>query len=353
MSDTASPPFPTRLHQAGIIDAAGLATLQTLTRPPWWLALLLGFAAWVASLLILSSFFVPVLVLGNGPVVRGIGGILLAAASVFLFRLRKPFTDQMGLAFSLAGQSLFVSAFAERFSDFVEGADVLALAALAASLAMAVVPATTLHRSACALLALSSLAWLIGPGTGLALFGIATAAAAAALWLARPTWAARPRAALIKAAAHALTLTALTIAPYGHAHSMLSVLEEAITGSRTGLVLPVYRIGAALVLLATTAWLCRDSVALRLPALAGALLFALAAYATPGLPIATALLLATFQASHRPWVAMTLVFATLYLGELYYSLQETLLVKSLALIASGAVLLVLRTLLRTRAGRTA
>ncbi|NMG30737.1 DUF4401 domain-containing protein [Aromatoleum evansii] len=353
MSNAPFPPLAERLREAGIIDEARLAALQATTRAPWWLALLLGFAAWIAATMIMSSFFVPLLAFGSGPVARGVGGLLLAAASAFLFRLRKPFTDQMALAFSLAGQSLFVSAFAERFFDLVEGADVLSLAALAASLAMAAIPATTLHRSACALIALFSLAWLIGAGTGLALFGIALAGAAVALWLARPAWAAHPKAPLVKAVAHALTLAALVLAPYGHAHSALTALEEALTGYQTGFVLPVYRIGAALVLLATTAWLCRDTPSLRLPALAGALLFALAAHPAPGLLVAVAVLLAVFHASHRPWIAMTLVFATLYLGELYYSLQDTLLVKSIALIASGAVLLALRTLLRARARRIA
>lgn len=342
-----------RLRDAGIIADSERTVLQAGTPPPWWLALLLAFAAWIASLIILSSFFGPLFVFGNGPAMRAVAGGVLAAASAFLFRQRKAFTDQMALAFSLAGQALLVSAFANRFFDVLEGSNELALAALAASAAMTAVPSTVLHRSVCGLIALSSLAWLIGPGPGLALFGVALAGAAVALWLTRSTWAAHPQAPLIKAGAHALTLAALSLAPYGHVHSAMVVLEEAITGYQAGLVLPTYRVGAALVLLATTARLCRDSASLRLPALAGALLFGIAAHPAPGLLVAVALLLAAFHASHRPWVAMSLVFAGLYLGELYYSLQDTLLVKSLALIASGTVLLALRRLLRSHTGRTA
>lgn len=353
MSTPAPSPLLERLGAAGIVDQARLAALKATARTPWWLALLLGFAAWIAALMIMSSFFVPLLAFGNDGPVRAVGGILLAVASAFLLGRRKPFTDQMGLAFSLAGQALFVSAFADRFFDMIDGSNLLALAALAASLAMAAVPSANLHRSACALIALSSLAWLIGRGTGLALFGIALAAGSVALWLGRPAWAAHRHAPVFKAAAHALTLAALLLAPYGHAHSVLAEFDGALTSYQTGFVLTVYPIGATLVLLATTAWLCRDAATLRLPALAGALLFALAAHPAPGLLVAVAVLLAAFHASHRPWIAMTLVFAALYLGELYYSLQDTLLVKSLALIASGAVLLALRTLLRTRTRRAA
>lgn len=353
MNGHPAPVLLDRLRDAAVIDDTRHAALQAGATPPWWLALLLAFAAWIASLIILSSFFGPLLVFGNGPAMRAVGGIVLVVASAFLFRRRSAFTDQMALAFSLAGQAVLVSAVADRFFDLLKGSNDVATAALVFSAVMAVVPSTVLHRSVCGLVALASLAWLIGPGTGLALFGVALAGAAATLWLGRAAWASHPQAPLIKAAAHALTLAALTLAPYGHAHSALVVLEGAITGHRTGFVLPIYRVGAALVLLATTAWLCRGPGSLRLPALAGAVLFAVTAHPAPGLLVAVTMLLAVFHASHRPWVAMSLVFAALYLGELYYSLQDTLLVKSLALIASGAVLLALRAILRSRTRRTA
>jgi hypothetical protein len=58
--------------------------------------------------------------------------------------------------------------------------------------------------------------------------------------------------------------------------------------------------------------------------------------------VAATLLLATFHAGHRAWAGLTLLCAFLYLGELYYNLEATLLAKSLALMATGALLLAAR-----------
>lgn len=338
-----------RLHGQAIIDDAQHAALAAHTPTPWWLALLLAFAAWVAALIILSSFFGPLLMFSNGAVARSVGGIVLLAATVFLFRRRSAFTDQMALAFSLAGQGLLLSAVADRLFALLEGSDDIALAALAISSVMATVPATVLHRSVCALIALSSLGYLIGAGSGLALFGVALTATGTALWLGRSAWAAQPQAPLIKSAAHATTLAALCLAPYGNSQSAIGVVDELLLGHHTSLVLPIYRIGTTLVLLGTVAWLCRHAGSPRLPALAAAMLFAVAAHPAPGLIVGTTLLLASFHACHRPWIVLSLVFSALYVGEFYYSLQSTLLVKSLALAASGALLIVLRAALRAQA----
>ncbi|NMG75690.1 DUF4401 domain-containing protein [Aromatoleum diolicum] len=353
MSHSPSPVLLERLHGNAIIDDAQHSTLAACTPTPWWLALLLGIAAWIAALMIMSSFFGPLMMFDNGPVTRGIGGMVLLAASAFLFHGRKAFTDQMALAFSLAGQGLVLSSVADRFFELLEGSDDVALAALALSAVMAAIPATVLHRSVCVLIALSSLGYLIGAGSGLAVFGVSLAATATALWLGRSAWAAYPRAPLLKAAAHATTLAALCLAPYGNSPSAIGVVGELLLGSQTSLVLPIYRIGSALVLLCTVAWLCRRAGSLRLTALAAAMLFAVAAHPAPGLIVGTTLLLASFHACHRPWIVMSLVFSGLYLGEFYYSLQSTLLVKSLALTASGALLLALRVALRAQTRKTA
>jgi hypothetical protein len=342
MSHSPSPALLARLHDSAIVDDAQHAALAAHTPTPWWLALLLAFAAWVAALIILSSFFGPLLMLGNGALTRGAGGLVLLAAAVLLFRRRSAFTDQMALAFSLAGQGLLLSAVAEHFFDLLAGSDQVALGAVLVSASMATAPATVLHRSACILISLAGLGYLIGPGAGLALFGVALCAAATAFWLRRSTWAAHPQAPLLKSAAHAFTLAALCLAPYGNSRSAIGVLDGLLLGSHTALALPLYRAGVALILLGTVLWLCRQAGTLRLPAVCAAAAFAYAAHPAPGLLVGVTLLLATFHACHRPWITMSLAFSGLYLWEYYYSLQSTLLAKSLTLAASGALLLALR-----------
>jgi len=339
MSRDAADTLLERLQARGIIDAGRRDALVERTGTPWWLAALLALAAWIAALIILSAFFGPLLMLVDSALARAVGGGVLIAAALYLFRRATPFAAQMALAFSLAGQALIVTAVA---GDAVSATETrtLALTAMIVAAAMMWPAAPGLHRTVCALIVLLSLAWLIGPGRGLALFGVVLTAAAAALWLGRARWAAHPQAPIFKALAHAATLTALCLAPYGHANSALAAVDAVAGAGRYGGVTPVYVLGAAAVLLATVAWLTRAApIGLRAAALAAAVPYAVAAHRTPGLLVSAALLLAVFHACHRPWVVLTLAFAALYLAELYYSLHATLLVKSLALAATGALLL--------------
>lgn len=342
------------LQRLDALDNSARAEIDARQPPPWWLAILLAGAAWLASLIVLGAFFAPLLALGDGRIARATGGIILIGTALALFRRRAPFTDQMALAFSLAGQALLISAIAERFFDLIDGSNEIALTAFALGALLALAPASTLHRSLCLASAIANLAWLIGPGRGLAVLGIALAASACALWLARAHWAATPLAPLTKALAHAATLTALILAPYGNASSALDLVGDLLLDPKhTHLVVPLYRTGAALVFVATAAWLGRAAGALRVPLVAAAVLTAGLAWSAPGLLIGGALLLAAFQACHRAWTLAILAFCTLYLGEFYYSLHSTLLAKSLVIGASGLWLLGLRAGLRHFAGRSA
>src|SRR5690606_41590898 len=65
-------------------------------------------------------------------------------------------------------------------------------------------------------------------------------------------------------------------------------------------------------------------------------------WASPGLMVTGALWLALFRACARLWCALVGLVVTLYLGDLYYSLHLSLLHKSMVLMLSGVVLLLLR-----------
>jgi hypothetical protein len=343
-----------RLQARGVIDAGERGALAARRPVPWWLAALLAVAAWIASLIILSAFFGPLLMLADNAVVRAAGGVALIAAALYLFRRESAFTAQMALAFSLAGQALIVVAVAGNAAGQASVSRMMALTAMVVAAGLMWPPTSGLHRTVCALIVLASLAWLIGPGSGLALFGVAVTAAAAALWLTRARWAAQPHAPLVKALAHATTLVALCLAPYGHARSALDAVNAVAGAGRHASVPFIYAAGAAAVLLATVAWLTRAApTGLRAAALGAALLFVPGAWQTPGLLASGALLLAVFHACHRPWVMLTLSFAALYLAERYYSLHATLLEKSIALVVTGALLLLARTGLRRWVGSAA
>jgi hypothetical protein len=339
------------LRTAGIIGPEDAAELAAEVPPPWWLAISQGIAAWIASLMILSSFFVPLMAFGDGPLVRGLSGAVLTAAAIWLVRRDEVFASQMGLALSLAGQALLVSAVAGD-GDWLRDATLIAATGLLIATGMLVPKSDLLHRSACALLALSYLAVLAGQGNWLVAYAVLLAAAAVALWLRRSDWAGWPIASLPKAVAHATTVGALVAAWFVGGEAAGGALTWLGThGAAPQALQTLYPAGVGLVLLATVGWLSRDAAglyrALWLLAAAG---IALAAWRAPGLVVSAAILLAVFQACHRPWIAMALLAALLYLGRLYYDLDSTLLVKSISLAVTGLALLGLRFVLRRWAG---
>lgn len=331
-----------RLGDLGIVETARHTQLVGAQATPWWLAILLAIAAWVAALIIMASFFGPLLAIGDGPVTRALGGIVLLAAALWLFRRPGAFFEQMALAFSLAGQGLLASAVLDGNPAWLQDADSLALTLLAIASVMLLPRTSAGHRTVCVLIVLASLGYLIGWGIDLALYGVVLTALATGLWHVRADWATHALAGQIKPLAHGTTFAALCLAPYGGTY--LGAVEATLLGQARDATLPLlYAAGSTLIWLAGVAWLSRSAEAgRRLLHLVAALAFALAAHRTPGLIVAATLLLATFHAGHRVWAGLTLMCAFLYLGELYYNLEATLLAKSLALMATGALLLAAR-----------
>ncbi len=334
------------LTARGIVDPAQQARLRAHDATPWWLQLLQTLAAWIASLLILSAFMLPMAIVGDSPPARALAGAVLCGAALWLFRRGHLFTMQMALAFSLAGQALLVSAVGERWDAFFDGGRQWAVVGAMVAAGMMLPRTSVLHRTLCGLLLLFDIGHLLGRGAALEVYGIALTAIATLAWLSRRQWAAGRHGALLGAAARAAALAALAVP------AAIALRGEALWGlllaAQSGFAYraSVLSIGVALVCGAVGGWLLRDAAPrTRSLALAAGLALALAAQPAPGLIVAAALFLAGVHAGHRLLAAVAAVAAVLYLGEYYYRLDTTLALKSALLAASGLVLLGLRRLL--------
>src|SRR5690606_39511346 len=105
-------------------------------------------------------------------------------------------------------------------------------------------------------------------------------------------------------------------------------------------VLWLYPLGAATLLLGVALWLVRGQSLVRVAAVGIACLVVGAlGWAAPGLLVAGALWLALFAACERLWCVLAGLAATLYLGDLYYSLHISLLHKSVVLALIGSAFL--------------
>jgi hypothetical protein len=329
------------------VDAACHGALLAQRPGPWWLMLLQALAAWFASLLIVSAVVLPAA--GLTMVGRGMLGVMLCLAAIVLLRRGGVFTDQMGLALSLAGQGLLVWTVGGHF-DSAAYRQMAGAGALVTG-AMLLPQASSLHRTVCALLLSLALGVLIGAGPGCEVFGAVLMAVAVLCCVTRTHWAAHPHGSLAGALMLAAGLSALTLP------AVLALARgEAWAGVLSGQAgfgghMPWLAGGAALVLFALLGHLLRTMPALAPPqarlrlrvSVGGmALLWVLLFHGVPGLIVAAAVFAAAFHAGQRTLVRFALLAAVLYVGEFYYLLDASLLHKSALLVLGGAALLALR-----------
>lgn len=331
------------LRNRGIVDAAGHAALLATRPGPWWLMLLQGVAAWFASLLIMSAVSLPLAGFGTTALVRGVAGVVLCATAIWLFRFDRLFTNQMALAFSLAGQGLLVWALGDRWDLVLDHDRQLAGVGLLVTGAMLLPRASRLHRVVCGLILIFDAGVLIGSGPGAEVLGVVLAAGVAWSCVTRSRWATHPRGGLLgaltlAAGVAALALPAILRLARGDAWAAAVVGHAGFAGGMAWLA-P----GAGLVLVALGAYLLRGaSQRGRVTGVVVALLWGLVFHAVPGLIVAATVFLAAFQASQRTLAAFALLAAVLYVGEFYYLLDVSLLHKSGLLALGGAVLLAVR-----------
>lgn len=65
------------------------------SQTPWWLSALLGLAAWFSAFFFILAFLGPWLLLIEWPVGRGLAGVLLLLAALWLFRRGQPYANQI------------------------------------------------------------------------------------------------------------------------------------------------------------------------------------------------------------------------------------------------------------------
>jgi len=321
------------LAQQGIADEPQCQHLADEASNVPWLAALQAVAAWFAALF--AAFFALGLSGGNG----NIFGIVFIGAALWLFWMQRssPFANHMALGLSLAGQLLLLYG-----GRFLEGRATLLQGAVVAAL-LALWPQTSyLHRIVCMVLALwlGCYQMLTKPYPGIMLWLLMTLASA--LWLTRRQWSVWPRASYFGALAHAASFLALALLLWLHSQSF-SLVRFILPTLQRGLAYWGYSGGAALLWLACVLWLTRSlAVPQRLYLLGAAvLLTVIGMQATPSLLLCLTLMLATFHACQRAWFALALLATWAVLGVFYYSLHQTLLLKSLSLGAAGLALLLL------------
>lgn len=312
---------------------------------PWYVRLFVGLSAWIAAVFLIEFLFATELLQDDAG--RILIGLVFCAIAVGLNRMaaRNDFLEQLGLALSLAGQVLFVIGLHSLLDEVAP----VALALIILEIVLIWAYHDRLHRFISTVVITGAvLAVLLDVEAFEMVHAVIFVLAAGAFLLYR-----RENHLLLSGLGDLIQPVS-----YGVAVSLLGTLILPLV---EGFEVQRWWITAGLllaVLLFLVSQIAADlGLGLRSGAvpwlLAGCVVLLAPAVRMPGILGALIVLLLGFWRNNQLLIGLAAVFLVFYLGAYYYSLEWTLLVKSFALMGTGAILFVLRyVLLRFARGRT-
>lgn len=326
-----------------LADTALASHRDVTAGTPWFVRILTGFGAWVASLFLLG--FISVMVAVSEELGAIVLGLLLTGGAVFVRRMgNNVFLTQLALSTGLAGQVLFIGG----VGSLADSAEAAAAATLGLELVLLFLYPDTIQRFLSSLSASLALLLLLrltvsGVLVDVALVGLTVLAHL--LFLQQGRLQAGRWGEVVTPAAFGLVTSLLWVL-------LMRTWFHDFYGSlfRKGSAeLPpgVLTLGLAVVTL-YSAWRVLEETGVETGGVAGVTAFAtlallaLLTFRTPGVIATAGVLLLGFHRRSEVLLGMAVVFTLIFGLSYYYDLQLTLLAKSLALLGSGLVLLGLR-----------
>lgn len=347
----------TRLHAEGLIAEDWRERLRATTsdphaRSPWYVRAMIGFGAWLASLLLIGFIFgIRALSSSTGFVVTG--ATLVVVAVAVRRTASNDFTSQLALALSLAGQGLLAFGVAE-LAHGIEPA-LLTLLAVNALLIVAypdavqrVLAVLAIAGAGAGLLyaqELQGLLPLLSPGLALAYL---------LLSIREGSWRSSRHAEPLNAVGSGLLL-----AGFGCVLLSAIYLFPELTAGLTFYPRPWLSTLAfgGLLLVAERHYMAPvyGRVApLAMPAVYGLTIAVTAASAwAPGVPFALLVVLLGTARGDRTVTGAGLAFLVLFLAAYFYGMETDMLTKSMTLVGTGVVVLIARHALARLPGRQA
>lgn len=334
-----------QLQQAHLVSGDMPALSATDTTPPFFIRMLLAMAGWLAALFFCGFIFGFFVSLISNTEMIWVLGIVLCVGSIVLSRIPTIplFAEQFVLACNISGQIAIVFSLLDNAQD----SQLIAALMLGLELLLFILMGIRSQRAIALFFACGAMLWLLGPEAWLYALPLVCALSG---WL----WLNRLR---LHRYAHYVqpASVGLTLALWSMIFLALLTNSSAFLFLWTGLaqdnwptMLWIVAVLSSLVCLALAWQLIVRSVQqtkLRYIALAISIVVTLVNLQMPGLAPLCLLLCIGVALHHTRLVWFNLVFLVLYLVLYYYSLNSTLLDKSLLLCASGALLLVVYAIL--------
>lgn len=315
--------------------------------PPWYVRVLVGFGAWLASLLLIA--FVVISVTHSGSAMIGVGVVMMIAALGVRFASGHDFVAQATLAVSLAGQALLA------FGLMRYGPSTALWAVIGCQAALALAFPDRIHRFLSVLAAVSAavvLLYYLKLQASIHVLVLALAAGFLGLQAREGFFIARSLAQRVRPLAFGLLVAMLGCVLL----SAVYVLPELLTWRGEFSFYPrpwVSSLGFG-VLLGLLEWrlvngALRDApVATRASFVGASALIIAASLPAPGIAASLVVLLAGVVHAERLVVGIGIGFFALFLAAYFYGIEASLLAKSATLTATGLVVLALRHYLMPR-----
>jgi uncharacterized membrane protein len=338
MSQSSQPMWAT-LQQAGLVQ--GDAPMTEKLESPWFVKVLLAFSGWFASLFLLGFFGVGFEeILRNGVASFVTGSLMIGGAYAILRIPKNEFFEHVGLAVSLAGQSLIALSLFDDIND--RGAWVV-LALIQTFLA--VFMPNFVHRAFSAFIATFSFSMFLSASGVPYIFSSIVMFIAAWLWLHEFQYPEHIRK--IQAIGYGTVLGLIQLKgvalfsfnPIGWRTGITDTeiwvqpwMAEVLTGAVMIYVVwqLLQRLGHHLYEpLVITALVCTVTVTIL-------------SIEAPGISVAMVILLLGFAANNRVLMGLGIVSLLFYISSYYYLLDATLLTKAQTLLITGIALLLVR-----------
>jgi len=346
-------PLLNSLAQAKLLNNPDADLQETEIDSPWYIKVMLAISGWLAAFFILGFFFsVFSRLYKNTPVLFIAGGGLIAAA-YFILRSKKAneFLEHLGLASSLAGQGLLFLAIINvleiglfRHGNYAY----LWLTVGFIQLALALFMPNFVHRifsTFFAVLSLGGALFYFTENTNLiALYGILVMLLTAAVWLNEFRFP--KQIEKLRAFGYGLVLATLIIKATNHFFHRNSWNIQKFKIQDANLWFQPWM--EQLLLSAITLYVVwkllqkihpKPSQIATILALVGVLIITLLSFQAQGLLTGAIIILLGFSASNRVLLGLGVITLLYFISNYYYSLQNTLLDKSIILFILGIALI--------------
>ena len=320
-----------------------LSLPETRNSAPWFVSVLGGLGAWVASLFLV--IFLSLFLLDDSKAGAIVVGLLITAGAVVLRRANSHvFITQLALSAGLAGQGFFLVGVQSLWRN--EAAT--SLAALVLQLVLLAIYPDALQRFLSALFASLALLYLLreyAPPVVADVALVGLTALAHVLFLKQGGLQSRARGALVTPTAFGLITTLFWVLLM---RTWFQGFYRDLFGREGGdLPASVLTLGLAVVTL-YSAWRVMEETqagpggAAGVTAFAALALTALLTLNTPGVIAAVGVLMLGFHRRNTVLLGLAVLFILVFGVSYYYDLRMSLLAKSLALLGSGLLMLGLR-----------